>query len=304
MKANKKTLGLFLVMFLGAFWFISRSIDSDIKGLKRFVLSVKLALIITFGLSSPTDAKDSGFLPGADGFTPPLSRPAPNNKGYFGSKTTSSSSGAPKKDPNGTGTSQNPAMKKDSQATPTSHHDLSATSKKKNKECSLKDEQKRKSRQAEKELKNKRGKRIKAIIAQKSDCRYFLGDAQARDKFLHAPDFGVKVPESFSLEHAMSLSYEDRLNYLRDPKVLPEESVREFQEALREHVLQPSTKEIKGTFGANREARDGPPKTHGTHLYNPITKNDLFFGPGNRLKSGWKTNQGQSRDIEINNNLT
>lgn len=118
-------------MFLGAFWFISRSIDSDIKGLKRFVLSVKLALIITFGLSSPTHAKDSGFLPGADGFTPPLSRPAPNTQGYFGSKTTSSSGGAPKKDPNGNGASQNPAMKKYSQATPTSHHDLSATSKKK-----------------------------------------------------------------------------------------------------------------------------------------------------------------------------
>ncbi len=209
MKVNKKTLGLVLIMFLGIFWFIFRSIDSDIKGLKRFVLSVKLALIITFGFLSPADAKDSGFLPGADGFTPPLSRPAPNNQGYFGSKTTNSSSVAPKKDPNGNGASQNPAMKKDSQATPTSHHDLSATSKKKNKQCSLKDEQKRKSRQAEKELKNKRGKRIKAIIVQKSDCRYFLGDAQARDKFLHAPDFGVKVPESFSLEHAISLSYED-----------------------------------------------------------------------------------------------
>ena len=73
---------------------------------------------------------------------------------------------------------------------------------------------------------------------------------------------------------------------------------------MRDHVLQPSTKEIKGTFGANREARDGLPKTHGTHLYNPITKNDLFFGPSNRLKSGWKNNQGQSRDIEIKNNLT
>jgi hypothetical protein len=98
-------------------------------------------------------------------------------------------------------------MKKDSQATPTSHHDLSATQKKKNKQCSLKDEQKRKSRQAEKELKNKRGKRIKAIIAQKSDCRYFLGDAQARDKFIHAPDFGVKVPESFSLDLNMQYHY-------------------------------------------------------------------------------------------------
>ena len=73
---------------------------------------------------------------------------------------------------------------------------------------------------------------------------------------------------------------------------------------MRDHVLDPNTKEISGTFGANREARDGTPKTEGTHLYNPKTKNDLFFGPGNRLKSGWKTNQGQSKDIEINHNLT
>ena len=57
MKANKKILVLFLVMFLRAFWFISKSINSDIKGLKRFVLSVKLALIITFALSSPTTTK-------------------------------------------------------------------------------------------------------------------------------------------------------------------------------------------------------------------------------------------------------
>ena len=132
MKVNKKTLGLFLVMFLGVFWFIYRSRDSDLKGLKWFVLSVKLALIITLSLLSPADAKDSEFLPVADGFIPPLSKPAPNNQGYFGSKKTSSSigSGAPKKDPNGNGTSHNPAMKKDSQATPTSHHHLSATSKK------------------------------------------------------------------------------------------------------------------------------------------------------------------------------
>jgi hypothetical protein len=67
MKVNKKTLGLVLVMFLGVFWFIPRSIDSDIKGLKRFVLSVKLALIITFGLSSPADAFMGGGAPGKGG---------------------------------------------------------------------------------------------------------------------------------------------------------------------------------------------------------------------------------------------
>jgi len=73
---------------------------------------------------------------------------------------------------------------------------------------------------------------------------------------------------------------------------------------MRDHILEPNTKEIRGTFGVNREARDGTLKTYGTHLYNPITKTDLFFGQGNRLKSGWKINQGQSKEIEINNNLT
>jgi len=92
---------------------------------------------------------------------PPISIPLRRNYGLFDSKT-SSSSGAPKKDPNGNGTPQNPAMKKDSQPIPTFYQHLSQISKKKNKQCSLEDEH---------------GKRIKAVIAQKSDRRYFLDDA-------------------------------------------------------------------------------------------------------------------------------
>jgi hypothetical protein len=46
----------------------------------------------------PTHPKDSGFLPGAEGFTLPLLRPVPKNYGQFGSKTTSSNNGDPKKD--------------------------------------------------------------------------------------------------------------------------------------------------------------------------------------------------------------
>ncbi len=77
--------------------------------------------------------------------------------------------------------------------------------KKKGKQCSLEDE--KKSREAEKELETKRGKRVKAVIAQKLDRRYFLDDAQSRDKFIHAIDFGVKILESFDLKYAKSLSY-------------------------------------------------------------------------------------------------
>jgi len=97
---NKKThiIPFFLILLTV---FVVAYKNSNVKGFRRFLISLKLAVILTFSLVSPADAKDNGFLTGADGFTPPLSRPAPNNYGYFGSKTTSSSSGAPKKGPNG-----------------------------------------------------------------------------------------------------------------------------------------------------------------------------------------------------------
>ena len=57
------------------------------------------------GIPSPAHAKDIRFLPEAEGFTPPLSRPAPNNHGHFGSKTASSNSGSPKKGPGSESTS-------------------------------------------------------------------------------------------------------------------------------------------------------------------------------------------------------
>ena len=269
-------------------------------------------------LESPANANDknNGSFPGVGALSndPPISRPLKRNYGLFSRKPTNNNPEIPKKDPNGSGNnnkiSQTPAMKKNSQPTSTFSQRLSQTSKKKNKQCSLEEEEtflknKQKSLQAQKELEEKLGKPIKAVIAQKSDHRYFIGAAEAQDKFLHALDFGVATPESFDLEYAQSLTYEDRLNYLRDRTVLPEESVREFQVAMRDHVLLPNTKELSGTFGANREARDGTPKTYGTHLYNSETGLDLFFKlGGNRLKSGWETNKGQRKDIQMNQNLT
>ena len=141
------THGTKLVLITDSTVLLIRNLLLNGKGKsKKITVVICLGVLIILGNVEPAEAKDNWFLLGAEGFTPPLSRPAPNNQGYFGSKTTSSSSsGAPKKDPNEKGTSQNPAMKKYSQATPTSHHDLSARSKKKNKQCSLKDEQKRKS---------------------------------------------------------------------------------------------------------------------------------------------------------------
>jgi hypothetical protein len=79
---------------------------SDLKGLRRLTAAFKIALFLMVSQLLPANAKDSEseFFPGAKAFTsPPLSRPAPNNRGYFGSKKTSSSSssssGEPKKIP-------------------------------------------------------------------------------------------------------------------------------------------------------------------------------------------------------------
>jgi hypothetical protein len=261
--------------------------------------------------------KDSGGIPSVEGYGVPSlpSRPAPQKYGHFGSRTSTSNggSGAPKKDPNGGwGSSpQSPLIKKDSKSTP-HHPHLPHKSIEKYEQCSLEKENQRqikeqnlkKSKEAERELAKRRGKRIPALIAIRGDIRYFFGDLQTRDKFTHAPDFGVKLPESFDLEYAKSLPYKERLKYLRDPNVLPEKSVRELQEAMRDHVLDPTTQEIRGTFGANREKKEGIPKSYGTHFWNKETGNVVFFGETNQLKSGWKTNRGQQYDIKTNKNLT
>jgi hypothetical protein len=102
MKLSQKSIfssGVLVIAFLG--FFLSAYKYSDLKGFKRLVVAFKIAIFLMVISLSPANAKDSGFLAGAEGFTPPpppLSRLAPNNPGYFGSKTASSS-GEPKKSP-------------------------------------------------------------------------------------------------------------------------------------------------------------------------------------------------------------
>ena len=107
MSYTKKNISivLFFTIFVGIFWFIYRSKDFDHKGFKRFIISIKIALVMALSLLSPAHAKDGGFLPGTEGFTPPISRPAPNNHRYFSSKTGTGNSGAPKKGPSSSSSS-------------------------------------------------------------------------------------------------------------------------------------------------------------------------------------------------------
>ena len=53
--------------------------------------------------------------------------------------------------------------------------------------------------------------------------------------------------------------YRERLETFRNREILPEAYVEQYGRDLRFHGLDPDTKIIKGTLGANREANGGPP---------------------------------------------
>jgi len=84
MKLSRKSIfssGVLVIAFLG--FFLSAYKYSDLKGLRRLVVAFKIAIFLMVSPLSPANAKDSGFLPGAGGFTPPLSRLAPHNQSKF-----------------------------------------------------------------------------------------------------------------------------------------------------------------------------------------------------------------------------
>ena len=84
----------FLVFFLLAYKY------SDLKGLRRFLVSIKIAGVLTLAsFGSTATAKDSQFLPAVDGFTsqPSTLRPATSpskNTPQFGTKTATGAAGS------------------------------------------------------------------------------------------------------------------------------------------------------------------------------------------------------------------
>lgn len=99
MKLNRKFIFLsaaFSGTFVFFFWRAYKS--SDWKGLKRFLVSVKIAGLLTFSsFGSTATAKDTGFLPGSDAFTsqPSIGRPTTHSRS-FGTETATGTAGSPK----------------------------------------------------------------------------------------------------------------------------------------------------------------------------------------------------------------
>jgi hypothetical protein len=69
-------------------------------------------------------------------------------------------------------------------------------------------------------------------------------------------------------------------------------------------MLDPDTKIIKGTLGANMEAKVRGPKISGYNFYNPKTGLNVFFEKnGRQYRTGFHTNDGQKDDISLNSNI-
>jgi hypothetical protein len=255
MKPSRKSIfssGVLVIAFLS--FFLSAYKYSDLKGLRRLVVAFKIAIFLMVSPLSPANAKDSEFLPGSEGFTPPrppLSRLAPNNPGYFGSKTTgSSSSGEPKKspdnnsgdDPSNTPFSDyetNPDLKENRPESKNFKHYIHEKISEDNsddeseKQCAIEE--------------------IKVGIANDGTFINIL-DSQVRDKGLHIPDFldAETLDGKFDVSEADNLEYSDRLNYLRDKNNLPDDIVFQARDEILDFMTAVDTKLIPGFLGKSK----------------------------------------------------
>ena len=130
---------IFISILSSIFFIIYR--QSDKEGFHKLWAALKLAAIIAGILAGliPTsaNAKDSAILQGTDAFTPSISRPSPNNQGYFGIKTISNS-GSPKKDPSGSSANSNGNAKPKIAHQTKSQNGISTSQTKQNKKKKLK----------------------------------------------------------------------------------------------------------------------------------------------------------------------
>jgi len=138
----------------------------------------------------------------------------------------------------------------------------------------------------------------------RDDMPFFIDEMTARKKIYHAPDFGVELPDNLDLDYVKSLSTKDRLEYLSNPDILPQECVGEYMKKLGQHLLNPATEIKTGTLGGNGAAKGWNESITGTHTFNKNTRNDVFFADdGFKFHTGMELNPGQRQDLKDNNNI-
>ena len=251
-----------------------------------------LGVLLIFGNAEPVSAKDNWFLSGAEGFTPPISRTGQSSRGYSDSRPASG------QNPGGSGSGGNPNPSSENQAGSCSSNPTPKTTPevmdyglgsrpktKKQKALEKMKQQLQESIREEDKFNAKQKARITLII--KDGIRFFAPNDQLRDKYHHAPDLNSPIPGTLGDSELARLAdpslYRERLETFRNREILPEAYVEQYGRDLRLHVLDPDTKIIEGTLGANREANGGPPKIEGYHLYNEKTGFHAFFDKNRRM---------------------
>lgn len=113
------------------------------------------------------------------------------------------------------------------------------------------------------------------ILITRLDGREFIITRdQVRDKFHHAKLFpNIKIPDTFDMQYAQSLSYNDRRAYFRNVDVLPNETVEELMMEMGANVADQNSRPFKGTIG--------PYRIEGTLLINSTTRRVYFFDKRN-----------------------
>jgi hypothetical protein len=260
------------------------------------------------------DGKDTSGSFFAEGLTPPLPRRPSSTGSQTATEMNGQNTGQGGGNSNpGSGSqagscSSNPIPK----ATPeVTNYGLGFTPKtKKQKALEKMERELKESIEEENKLNAQRQKERKGNITLmiKNGTRLFAPNDKLRDKFHHAPNLDSPIPETLGDAELARLTnpsqYRERLKTFRNKEILPESYVEQYGRDLRLHVLDPNTKIIEGTLGANMGTNGGPPKIEGYHLYNDNTEFDAFFDKnGRRSRTGFKPNAGQRDDIDLNGNM-
>lgn len=290
-----KSCGIKLVLITDWAGTRIRELPLTVNGKSKVIFY--FVVLLSFSNLEPAGAKDSYGLPGADGFSPPMTTPSHRSTG---SGNKRSARGAIGQNPSGGGGggNSNPDFGGGKAAkncpnpkyTPKNPHHLSKY------QLNIKKKQIQQSIAKEKQLKNKT-----TCVIIIDDLILFLPFEQLGKKFKHVKYFDVPIPEVVGDIN----TFQERNAGRMLEKQLPRESIYEFGNQIREHVLDPNTQKIWGTFGLNREKTDSIPRTEGYIFFNPKTDIAVVFnGTNNQFITGFKVNKKQRSEITNNNNLT
>lgn len=214
------------------------------KGLKRFLLAARIALIFTIAtltLGDQASAKDNPPGVGVDGFIPPQSRVADSGKGLFGAANEDSN---PKKN-EGSGDSPQSGKKP--------NYGAEGVEKPLNSYAYIgsktDDESDSETGQC---LVDEPARGLSGMTD--SGEMFFVRSQRIRDKGTHIPDFvteerlkqaGVNVEEFKAVE---KLDRADRLAYYNNRENLPDEIVTEVQTKIIDAMSSSSTKKIPNCY--------------------------------------------------------